>query len=137
MSRGICSLLFHLAAEGENLLDQVLGPQPGLADLIEITGEVGIRRTDVDRHLRIADDRAEDIIEIMGDSAGQGADRLHLLGMDQLGLEPALLILGQPLSGDVEQEVEDRRFAGPLDIDDVQLDPANITALWLNAERQP
>ena len=38
-------------------------------------------------HLRIPEDRRQQIVEVVGDAAGQLADRLHLLGLEQLGFD--------------------------------------------------
>ena len=41
------------------------------------------------RHLRVADDGREDVVEVVRDAAGQRTDRFHLLRVEQLGLERA------------------------------------------------
>ena len=38
---------------------------------------------------RLADDHAEDVVEIVGDAAGKGADRLHFLRLDELLFQKA------------------------------------------------
>ena len=57
-----------------------------LDDLIDIISEHRSGRAVFLGHFRIAEDGPEDIVEIMGDAAGQGADGLHLLGLLKLGL---------------------------------------------------
>jgi hypothetical protein len=42
----------------------------------------------------VAGDAGEDVVEVVGDAAGELADRLHLLRLAQLALELGLLELG-------------------------------------------
>ena len=39
--------------------------------------------------LGVAEDHAEEVVEVVGDAAGELADGLHLLGLEQLRLAPA------------------------------------------------
>ncbi len=66
-------------------------------------GEGGrLRRQIFFDHLQVADDHLEDVVEIVGDPAGEAADDMHLLGSPQL-------LLGALLIGPVDDDAEDRR----------------------------
>jgi hypothetical protein len=65
----------------------------------------------------IADDGGKDVVEIVGDAAGEEPDGLHLLGLHQLGLELPLFILGDLSLVDIEAEDRD---AAHQDDDDPQ-----------------
>ena len=73
-----------LAAEGQELSRQRGAAVGGLADL----GDVAADRTrllDVlGDHVRVADDGGQQVVEVVGDAAGEPADRLHLLRVTQL-----------------------------------------------------
>jgi len=61
--------------------------------------------------VQIAGDDRQDIVEIVGDAAGQLTDHLHLLGLEQLGLDrPALGAVG--VNG---HEAARRRIAAHFD----------------------
>jgi hypothetical protein len=90
-----------LAAEGQDLFDQVLGPVAGLEDLIQIPGHHTSFGNTVPGHVRIADDRPEDVVEVMSDAAGQGADGLQFLGLKELGLEVFIFRFGLLTLSDV------------------------------------
>ena len=53
------------------------------------------------RKLEVADDSGQDVVEIMGDAAGQRPQGVHFLGLAKLLLEVLPLLLGQALLGDV------------------------------------
>jgi hypothetical protein len=58
-----------------------------LDDLVNIFPEHRSYGAVLLNHFGIAKDRSEDIVEVMGDTACQGADGLHLLGLLQLDLK--------------------------------------------------
>ncbi len=78
------AFLLALAAEGENLLHQVFGPAPRDADLLQVIPYWGGRRNTTQRQLCIAEDGAQDIVEVMGNPPGEGTDGLQLLDLSQL-----------------------------------------------------
>jgi hypothetical protein len=127
--------VFALPAEGQNLLDEVFGPQAGLEHLLHVVGEGGIRRGIFHGHFGESDHGGKDVVEIVGNAAGQRADGLHLLGLAQLppkvffflfGLDafgqvihryeyafPAVLISGR--NGRFDQQVAIVALEGPVD----------------------
>ena len=81
----------RLAAEGEDLLHQVGGAAAALADVQQVAVHLGARLGVQQGHVREADDAAEDVVEIVGDAARQGADGLHLLGLAHARLDLGLV----------------------------------------------
>ena len=77
-------------AEGQELLGQAGGPLGGVANAHDILADVRAGRL-VERQVGEADDGRQDVVEVVGDAAGQPADRLELAGLEQLGLEAARL----------------------------------------------
>ena len=63
----------------------------------------------------MADDRGQDIVEIVRDAAGELADRLHLGRLRDLALEPGLLAI-------VLEAEQHRRIAEPARAGDGQRD---------------
>ncbi len=93
-----------LAREGEELADEGGGAVGVLADLHQVAvllvGDVVAHQQQV----AVAVDRGQEVVEVVGDAAGELADRLHLLALDELGLE------GLELGG-VGEDREQRRGA--------------------------
>ena len=90
----------HLAAaEGEQLAGQGGGALAGFFDLLEVRVDRLVRADLVEQHLAVAGDRRQDVIEVVGDSARETADRLHLLGLAELIFEtlPHRDVLGERL----------------------------------------
>ena len=80
-------------AEGKDLIHEIARLLAGAADLGEIVGRAAAGRDLRLGHLRISQDRADDIVEVMRDAAGQRADRLHAPGLLQAGLQPGAVAL--------------------------------------------
>ncbi len=92
LARSSCRALLHdgaegdrlavlrvLAAEGQDAGDQLAGAPAGLGGL-EQAGPGGVAGRDVQLgELQLAEDAGEDVVEIMGDAAGERAEGLHLL----------------------------------------------------------
>ena len=72
----------------------------GLVQLVRQLG-VAMRLRALRGHLQVADDAGQDVVEVVGDAAGQLADRLHLLRLPQLGLELGMLGFGASARTDV------------------------------------
>ena len=89
------------AAERQDALDQRLRAQRGAHRGIDVPalrrafGAVALHQ------LAIAEDRGEDVVEVVRDAAGQRAHRLELLRLAQLRFEPVALGLGVLARGDV------------------------------------
>ena len=76
-----------LARERQHALGELDAPLRRLVDGLAYLGELGLPGDGARQHLVHADDDGEDVVEVVGDAAGQLADRLHLLGLAQLLLE--------------------------------------------------
>ena len=61
------------------------------------------------RHLRVAEDHAQHVVEVMGHAAGQPPDRFHLLGLEQLRLQFLPLLLGPLAFGNIAGDPQDAR----------------------------
>jgi hypothetical protein len=73
------------AAEGQELADQDLGPLAGLADLGEV-GRIGPPGGQVlDQQGGVAVDDLQQVVEVVGDAAGELADGLELARLQRLG----------------------------------------------------
>ena len=84
--------------------DQLLGALGCLKDLVELALGLGIVLEIHAREFHVAEDGGQDIVEIVGDAAGQGADGLHLLGLDQLLFQLGLAFFGPNLGRDIEED---------------------------------
>ena len=79
---------------------------PAEADLPELGPEALVVSELRLHQLRVAENRGEEIVEVVRDTAGEAADPLHFLRLDELFFEPALLgrgaaqIGGGPLGRD-------------------------------------
>jgi len=87
--------------KGEEALRQIGAAQCRVDRFADDFGQLPVLPDAISDKVEIADDDAEEIVEIMRDPAGQAADRLHPLGVAQL-------LLGVPPLG----HVMDR--AGPV-----------------------
>ena len=89
-------------AEGEDALDQLGGAMHRAPHLAQVL--LGrMRLADVHRDEReVAANRRQQVVEIVGDAAGERAHRLHLLRLPQLRLEPVPRLFGLPPLGDVD-----------------------------------
>ena len=74
-----------LAAEGQELAGQAggaLGRPSGSAPRYSRRGSSGAELAE--QQLAVAHDDGQQVVEVVGDAAGQPAHRLHLLGLPQL-----------------------------------------------------
>ncbi len=93
--------LHHLPAPGGGLGDHVEGP-PGRAVRILLLALGG----------GCEQDGPQDVVHVVGHPAGQLPQALHLLGLDELGLEPGLLLLGPLALRDIlDDSLEVQRVA--------------------------
>ncbi len=84
--------LEHLAAAvGEQLAGEPGRPLRRLADLFHIAAHRVPGRQVAQQQLRVAEDRREQVVEVVRDAAGELAHRLHFLRLAELLLEAALL----------------------------------------------
>ena len=103
------------AAESEDALDQQLRALRGMQHVVEVAPQIGVSRGVLGGELAVPQDGAEDVVEVVGDAAGERADRLHFLRLAQLRLEPFLLNLRLLACGDVDRGTDESR-GPPLDV---------------------
>ena len=83
-----------LAAEGEELAHEARGPLGGAHDVLHLAQARVVRVEAPAQQLAVAHDHREQVVEVVGDAAREPADRLHLLRLAQLLLEPPPFLLG-------------------------------------------
>jgi hypothetical protein len=76
-----------LAAEGQELAGQGRGPVPGGGHLPDQLAAGVTGREAAQQQFAVAVDDGEEVVEVVGDAAGQPADRLHLLRLAELLFE--------------------------------------------------
>ena len=107
-----------LPAEGEQLPGEARRAFGRLLDLLELEahGAVAVVQL-VEREAGEAEDRRQQVVEVVRDAAGQPADRLHLLRLLQLPLDGlarlALFARLPPQLGVAELAVDRRAPAAP------------------------
>ena len=80
-----------LAREGEQLAHEVGGAVGVLLDLHDVGEGLVARLVAQQQQVAEADHRRQQVVEVVGDAAGELADRLHLLRLRELGLQALLL----------------------------------------------
>ena len=97
-----------LARERQQLTHELSGALGGCGDLLEALAERAVAFDVETSELDVPGDPGEDVVEVVGDAAGQPAEHLHLLRVQQLLLE-------QPFVGDVTQRGEQGRLTFPIE----------------------
>src|SRR5207247_2472986 len=95
------------ATESEDALDERLRAAAGVHHVVEVAAHHAAFRRGLLRELPVAEDRPEDIVEVMRDPAGERSHRFHLLRLAKLHLEPLLLRLGVLPGGDVDRRSDE------------------------------
>ena len=80
--------------EREDLLDELAGARARLLHFRQALLRRMLRHEILPGQLDVADDRAEDVVEVVGHAAGEGAEGLHLLRLAQRRLQPLPRRLG-------------------------------------------
>ena len=94
--------------ESQELPGQVGGALHVLIDAFQMAEE-RVGPVDLGEHQgRMALDSQEEVVEVVGNTSGQGPDGFQALGLLELGLEP-------PLLGHVQEDVQDDRPLGEPD----------------------
>src|SRR5467141_2312837 len=65
------------AAEAENAVDERLGASRSVHDIVEIAPQGAAGGSMLVRHLTVAEDRSEYVVEVMGNAPGECPHRLH------------------------------------------------------------
>ena len=118
--------LQHLpAAEREQLSRERRRALPGRLNLQQIRTQRILLRDLVEDQVAIAENRGQQIVEVVGHSACELTDRLHLLRLAELLFEPA------PLRdvASVDHDAADRRIVEAVDADAVHDSPRAIRVM--------
>jgi hypothetical protein len=91
-------------AEGEQLAGQRPCTIGRIADAEQVGTRLVVGGPGLERELRVAGDRSQEVVEVVRDPACEPSDRLHLLRLAKLFFEAVLLGFGSLLRADVEQE---------------------------------
>ena len=104
-----------LAREGEQLAGQAGGAVRVRLDLLDVVIVAVARRVAHQHQVAMADDRGQDIVEVVRDAAGELADRLHLGRLRDLALELGFLaiVLEQQQHRRIAQPAQRRRRSAP------------------------
>lgn len=77
--------LHHLAAaEREQLAHKACGATRGIIDAFDVRANFRRNRGTAERQFGVSGDDRQQVVEVMSDSAGEAADRLHLAGLLEL-----------------------------------------------------
>ena len=104
-----------LAREGEQLAGQAGGAVRVGLDLLDVVIVAVARRVAHQHQVAMADDRGQDVVEVVRDAAGELADRLHLGRLRDLPLELGFLAI-------VLEQQQHRGIAEPAQAGDGQRD---------------
>jgi hypothetical protein len=100
-------LVGHAASrQGQEILDDRGATLPGALDPDERIPQRALRREVEQKELRVPDDPREEIVQVVGDASRQRPERLHLLSLQELHLEPRVLFLRDPTLRDVRRHVD-------------------------------
>ena len=91
------------AGIGEHLPAELGGPAGGVLDLPQVVAARGLGRHLQQRQVGVAEDRREQVVEIVRDAAREHAEALQLLRLLHLRLELAPLLLRPVACGDVAE----------------------------------
>src|SRR4051794_24664873 len=75
------------AAEGEQLAGQRRSPRRGSADFANVLRNFSLHLQLVEEEIAVAENGGEKIIEVVGNAAGELAERFHLLRANELVLK--------------------------------------------------
>ena len=93
--------------EGEELPRQPAGVLAGAQNLAHLDPHVVVEPRAREQELAVADDDAEDVVEIVRNAAGEAPDAVHLLRLAQVAFEP-------PALGDVARGEHEAGNLGPM-----------------------
>src|SRR5205807_1408420 len=94
------------SAKRKDAFDQRLSASAGLHHVVDVAPLRATVRRSFLRHLAIAQNRPEDVVEVVRDSASQRAHRFELLRLAKLLLEASLFFFGNFARRDVDRRAE-------------------------------
>ena len=112
---GLARLQRLLAGKGQQMLGQLGAARGGLIDHPGDGGKLRLVGDRLGEDFDGAGDHGQDVVEVVGDAAGELADRLHLLGM-------ADAVFGGDLVGEVADEAVEDDAVAALQLGDGEFD---------------
>src|SRR5262249_2065097 len=103
-----------LAREGQQLARELRGGGRGVVNLMQVCPLLRACGQRVERQLGVANNRGQQVIEIVGYAAGQPPDALHLAGLEQLRFQTAAV-------GDIADHNIGQRLVVPHKMPDIDL----------------
>ncbi len=120
------NLVLSATSKAEQLFGEIGGARDRCLDSVQIAA-MGVVLVEAVEHQRgVSPDSHQQVIEVVGEPSGEGPDRLHLLRLQQLPLEP-------PLLRDVSDKLDnpgDLAAPAVLDRKPEELDPLDGRPLW-------
>src|SRR3979411_1222367 len=104
------------AAKSEDLVNELTSSLARAANFSKIAGRPASRSHLRIGHLGMAQDRTNDVIEVVCYSAGKGAYRLHPPGLQQIRLQPLLLLFEINSTSRMGDRVKCHAKEGPLTV---------------------
>jgi hypothetical protein len=107
------------ASESQNLVDEIARPLRASANRTEIAKQPSVRTEALFYHFRMAENPAQNIVEVMGQTTGERTYRLHAAGLLQARLQPCPFLFHRvpPNRRDngIESHAQQAEFAGRRD----------------------
>src|ERR1035437_417575 len=134
---------YLIATEGENLAHQIARPPPGLVDLGQAHLRQGVCADILSGEFNVAQNRPNDVIEIVRNTTRHGPDSLHLLRLTQLGFKRIavrfdLLAAGQVTRKNGRRVTIRMQLKGHTDLDrnavSTGREPIHLTQLRMRGE---
>ena len=128
-----------LPAEAQDLPDQIAGAQGRLQNLIQIAPcPVPGRQFPALDDFRVADDDAQDVVEVVGNAPGHGAEGVEFLGVQELQSQAlaggnvldAALEQGFPALGARKPGVDGHPDVGTVQTSELGLKTADVASLF-------
>jgi hypothetical protein len=95
-----------LATDGENLPGEIAASQRERSHLLHVVKRFGVGREFGQCEIAVAEHAREQIVEVVGNAAGEGADGFHLLRLAQLLFTARECTFGFAACGDVDADGE-------------------------------
>jgi hypothetical protein len=122
------TLYIAAPAKSEDLIDEIARPLPCAADLTEVAGRLAAGRELHLRHFDMPEDRADDIVEIMRDTAGESTDRFHATSVLEICLKASTFLQEMITGHDIGDGVENHAQQAELSRLHDDARPQNVKA---------
>jgi hypothetical protein len=114
------ALYIPAPAKSEYLIDEIARPLSCPANLTEVASRLAAGRELHFRHFGMAEDRADDIVEIMRDTTGESTDGFHATSLLEIRLQASTflqeMITDHDIGDGVESHAQQAEFSRLRDI---------------------